>query len=47
MNDVPPLELLGVRRTYRSGAGELAVLRGADGREDLLPAASGVDVAGQ
>ncbi|HEX5327582.1 MAG TPA: ATP-binding cassette domain-containing protein, partial [Acetobacteraceae bacterium] len=30
MNDAPPLELRGVRRVYQSGAGPLAVLRGAD-----------------
>ena len=30
MNDVPPLELLGVRRTFHSEAGDLPVLRGVD-----------------
>ena len=30
MNDTPPLELRGVVRTFRSGGGTLAVLRGAD-----------------
>jgi lipoprotein-releasing system ATP-binding protein len=30
MNEPPPLELRGVRRVYQSGAGPLAVLRGAD-----------------
>jgi lipoprotein-releasing system ATP-binding protein len=30
MNDAPPLELRGVRRTYRSGEAKLHVLRGAD-----------------
>ena len=30
MSDAPPLELRGVVRTFRGGAGELRVLRGAD-----------------
>ena len=30
MSDVAPLELRGVVRTFRSGGGELPVLRGAD-----------------
>jgi lipoprotein-releasing system ATP-binding protein len=30
MNEAPPLQLQGVKRTYRSGGGELPVLRGVD-----------------